>query len=75
MKKLHKINVIILWICGVLLIGFLTISNGLVGATITSDVGMLIGLTVITVLYFTKANDVIKGTGITVIIAIACLVT
>lgn len=58
-----------------LLIAFLTISNGLVGATITSDVGMLVGLTVITILYFTKANDIIKGTGITVIIAIACLVT
>ena len=74
MQKLHKINVIILWICGGLLIGFLTISNGLVGATITSDVGMIIGLTVITILYLTKANDIIKGTGITVIIAIACLV-
>lgn len=74
MQKLHKINVIILWICGGLLIAFLTISNGLVGATITSDIGMVIGLTVITILYITKANDVIKGTGITVIIAIACLV-
>ena len=75
MQKLHKINVIILWICGGLLIGFLTISNGLVGATIISDSGMLIGLSIITILYFSKANDIIKGTGITVIIALACLAT
>ena len=75
MKKLHKINVIILWICGILMMGFLTISKGLVDATIISNAGMLIGLSIITVLYFSKANDIIKGTGITVIIAIACLAT
>lgn len=74
MNKLHKINVIILWICGALLIAFLTISGGFVDATIKSDLGMIIGLTIISILYFSKANDVIKGTGITVIIAIACLV-
>ena len=73
MKKLHKINVIILWICGVLLIAFLTISGGWVSTTIKSDLGMAIGLTIITALYFSKANDVIKGTGITVIIALGCL--
>ena len=75
MKKLHKINVIILWICGILMMGFLTISKGLVDAIIISNAGMLIGLSIITVLYFSKANDIIKGTGITVIIAIACLAT
>lgn len=73
MKKLHKINVIILWICGVLMISFLTISAGFVGAVIKSDIGMIIGLLIITTLYFSRANDIIKGTGITVIIAIACL--
>ncbi len=74
MKRLHKINVIILWICGALMITFLTASGGLVDAVIKSDIGMIIGLTIITILYFSKANDIIKGAGITVIIAIACLV-
>ena len=73
MQKLHTINVIILWTCGVLLIAFLTISGGWVSATIKSDIGMIIGLTIVTILYFSKANDVIKGTGITVIIAFGCL--
>lgn len=75
MQKLHKINVIVLWICAVLMVSFITISSGLTGPTVISDIGMLIGLSIITVLYFSKANDVVKGTGITVIIAIACLAT
>ncbi|MEA4894387.1 MAG: methyl-accepting chemotaxis protein [Oscillospiraceae bacterium] len=75
MQKLHKINVIILWICAFLMIAFITISSGLTHATIVSDAGMVIGIVIITVLYFSKANDIVKGTGITVIIAIACLAT
>ena len=75
MKKIHKINVIVLWICAALLITFITISRGLDNpTTIKSDMGMIIGIIIITILYLSKANDIIKGTGITVIIAIACLV-
>ena len=75
MQKLHKINVIVLWVCAVLMVSFITISSGLIGPTVTSDIGMAIGILIITVLYFSKANDIVKGTGITVIIAIACLAT
>ena len=75
MQKLHKINVIVLWICAVLMIAFITISSGLIRPTIISDIGMAIGIAIITGLYFSKANDFVKGTGITVIIAIACLAT
>ena len=75
MQKLHKINVIVLWVCAVLMVSFITISSGLIGSTVTSDIGMAIGISIITVLYFSKANDIVKGTGITVIIAIACLAT
>lgn len=75
MQKLHKINVIVLWICAVLMIAFITLSSGFTHATIVSDIGMVIGIAIITILYFSKANDVVKGTGITVIIAIACLAT
>lgn len=57
------------------MIAFITISSGLTHATIVSDAGMVIGIVIITVLYFSKANDIVKGTGITVIIAIACLAT
>ncbi len=75
MQKLHKINVIVLWICAVLMIAFITISSGLIRPTVISDIGMAIGIVIITILYFSKANDIVKGTGITVIIAIACLAT
>ena len=75
MKKLHKINVIVLWICAILMISFVTISRGLIDSTIKSDIGMLGGMAIVTTLYFSKANDIIKGTGITVIIALACLLT
>lgn len=73
MQKLHKINVIVLWICGLSLIAFLTVSSGWSDYTIKSDLGMAIGLAIITILYFSKANDIIKGSGITVIIALGCL--
>jgi len=73
MQKLHRLNVIILWVSSLFLIGLITVSNGLVGATIKSDIGMIIGPVLVTVLYFTRANDVVKGTGITVIIAITCV--
>lgn len=72
MQKLHKTNVIVLWISSILLIAFLTASRGWIDSTIKSDLGMVIGCVVITILYFTKANDIIKGSGITVIIAITC---
>jgi methyl-accepting chemotaxis protein len=75
MNKLHKINVIVLWICAILLVTFITVSRGWIDSTIKSDIGMATGIAIITILYFTKANDVIKGSGITVIIAIACLAT
>lgn len=73
MKKLHKVNLIILWACTIILISFITITKGLVQSTIISDVGMISAMTVITILYLSKASDIIKGTGITVIIALACL--
>ena len=73
MQKLHKINVIVLWICGLSLIAFLVLSSGWIDSTIKSVVGMVTGLVIIPVLYFSKANDIIKGSGITVIIAFGCL--
>jgi len=75
MEKLHKINVIILWICAILMIAFVTISSGWTTPTIISDACMAISISIITTLYFLKVNDVVKGAGITVIIAVACLTT
>ncbi len=76
MKRLHKINLIILSICTVCLVCFITFSRGFHDpSVVVSDIGMLTGMAIITILYFSKANDIIKGTGITVIIAIACQVT
>jgi len=73
MKKLHRINLIVLWICALSLIAFLTLSRGLTEQTVKSDLCMAACIMIITVLYFSKANDVIKGSGITVIIALGCL--
>lgn len=75
MKKLHKINLIILWICATFLILFTTISRGFTADTIISNVSMLTCMIIVTVLYFIKVSDVVKGAGMTVIIAIGCLIT
>ena len=73
-EKLHKINFTILWICAGILITFLTISRGLTQQTIISDGGMLICMLIVTGLYFFKRlGDVVRGTGMTVIIAIGCI--
>lgn len=73
MQKLHKINVIVLWVSSIFLIILITLSRGLSPTTIKSDIGMTLGPVLVTILYFTKASDVVKGTGITVIIALTCL--
>ena len=73
-EKLHKTNFTILWICAAILITFLTISRGLTQQTIISDGGMLICMLIVTGLYFFKRlGDVVRGTGMTVIIAIGCV--
>ena len=73
-EKLHKTNFTILWICAGILITFLTISRGLTQQTIISDGGMLICMLIVTGLYFFKRlGDVVRGTGMTVIIAIGCI--
>ena len=75
MKKLHKTNAVTIWIVSALLIVFVTTTKGWNSATIKCDIGMLTGVILMTLLYFSKANDVIKGSGMTVIIALACLFT
>ncbi|NLH01061.1 MAG: hypothetical protein GX488_04015 [Clostridiales bacterium] len=76
MKRLHKINVIFLWVCAIALISIVTLSKGLNDpSVIKSDIGMAAGITIITVLYFSKANNVVKGSGVTVIASIGCLIT
>lgn len=73
-ERLHKTNFTILWICAGILIGFITISRGFTAQTIKSDAGMLIGMAIVTCFYFVKkAGDVVRGTGITVTIAIGCI--
>ena len=75
-ERLHKTNITILWICTAILIGFLTISRGFTSQTITSDVAMLICMGIVTYFYLAKkASNVIRGTGITVVIAIGCMLT
>lgn len=75
-ERLHKINFIILWICAGVLIAFITIARGFTAETIKSDLGMLIGMGIVTGFYLAKhASNVIRGTGITVVIAIGCVLT
>ncbi|MGI5978005.1 MAG: methyl-accepting chemotaxis protein [Oscillospiraceae bacterium] len=75
-ERLHKTNIIILWTCAAILITFITVSRGLNAQTIKSDFAMLIGMGIVTCFYLAKkASDVVRGTGITVIIAIGCILT
>ena len=75
LKKLHKINAVTIWIVSALLIVFVTTTRGWSTTTIKCDIGMITGVILMTFLYFSKANDIVKGSGMTVIIAIACLFT
>jgi methyl-accepting chemotaxis protein len=73
MQKLHRINLISLWACSIVLIGYITAARGLEGA-LAGDIGMTVGPILVTILFFSKASDVIKGSGLTIIIAITTLV-
>lgn len=76
MEHLHKTNIIILWFCAIFLIVFIFITRGFDSQTVKSDVGMLGGMAIVTGFYFAKrAGHVVRGTGITVVIALGCILT
>lgn len=75
-ERLHKTNFTILWICALLLIAFISISRGLTPETIKSDLMMLLCMAIVTGFYLAKGtSDVVRGAGITVVIAIGCIFT
>ncbi len=73
MNRLHKTNFTILWICAVVLIATVMVLQGFTVVGRISIIGMLICMAMVTGLYFSHANDVIKGTGMTLIIALGCI--
>lgn len=73
MKRLHKTNFTILWICAVSLIAMVIVLQGFTTVGRISIIGMLLCMAMVTGLYFSHANDVIKGTGMTLIIALGCV--
>lgn len=75
MKELNKTNIIILWILTIALIVFITISRGWENpSTKISDLGMLAGVTLVTIIFLTRVSAVTKACCLTLIIAVDCLV-
>lgn len=73
MKKLHKINLLVVWMCAVVLTVFLLFSQGWTASTMRNVICVAAVLTTSTVLYFFRANDSVKAIGITLISALGCL--
>ncbi len=74
MKKIHRINTIIIWVCTLLLSIAKIVSSGFADGTIKTLVLMATASVIVTVLYFVPINDIIKGSAITSIIGLSTLV-
>ena len=73
MKKIHRVNLIFIWICCVVLSGGSFMSYGMSKNTYYGC-GLIIGSSIIaTILYFLKIPDLVKGTLIPTTISIATL--
>lgn len=74
MKKLHRTNLIIIWACTICLTIF-SLSKGMDIQAAIKVGAMVVASIIATGFYVSKANDVIKGSGITTIIGIATIIT
>ena len=73
MKRLHRINLIIIWVCTTCLTVF-SLSKGANTEAYIKVGSMIFASIIATVFYISKANDVVKGSGITGIIGVFTLV-
>lgn len=71
LRNAHKANIIITWICSVLLAGITYISNGMIAKTITVSIVMFSSSVFITILYPLHFNESFKGWIIVSVIGIA----
>ncbi|NLV87016.1 MAG: hypothetical protein GX025_07340 [Clostridiales bacterium] len=73
MKKLHRINVTIIWVCTICLSVF-SLSKGANTEAYIKVGSMIVASIIATGFFVSKANDIIKGSGITSIIGVFTLV-
>lgn len=71
MRNTHKVNIIFIWVCTILLAGLTYMGNGLNAKTITVSVVMLTSSVIVTVLYPMRFNESFKGWIIVSVIGIA----
>ena len=75
LRSTHKSNIIVTWICSILLAGLAYMKYGFVSRTVSISVTMFVSSALITALYYIRFNETFKGCIMVSVIGLAALFT